>query len=1001
MMGHRQALVVVALMLFCGGLTAAWSADAVARAQLVKVVGTVKVQRGGTGPAVTVSAPEHRMLYPGDRVQTMQRASCVILIDDTRVSLGPATVVAIPNGREAPPTARARRVWTVIGRVFIWLIGGRHIEIGSQAAVAAAQGTRFVLEVAEDGTTVITVLEGAVSFYNDQGEVTVAEGQQSTARPGQAPTRPMRVDPSGYIQYEAGVDTLWLDWEHRYQPGRSAEDLRGQLQSLGAPETLDAAGAVARGRLLHDLGDAAGAEVAFGTALALDPGNPEATLGLGLALLAQGRVTEAVATLQEAVRLAPGNALAAVALAAAQASSGAEGAAARARATLATVRDGGAPAATLTGILAMREGDVAAARAALERAVAADSSAYQARAQLAMVALAEGNLAAAAAEAEQAVRLAPTSALAWTSRAAVAFFAEEQEEAAAAARAALTINPESASAHLVLSDIAVAAGDLDAGMGHAQLAVTLDPGCAPAWSALGMIYLARNDLKAAEKAFARALALSPQMISARTGMGLTYQRQGRLAQAVAAQKAAVALDTSSAAVHNNLGAALLAQGHLEEAVAQFEAALERQPGFSLAYANLALARLDQNRFAEAQAAAQRAIELGENSARTWTTAARVYSEQGRDEMAAIALRQAIELDESYALAHLQLAEVYLRQDRARDALRHQISGITEQPSGIAESRAYARTEITLRGGSFSGALRTDGRFGGGNGAYFLSGAWESEDWGRPHTDRDSGALLGIVGRQVGTDRTEALLLSWQTEDRDRPGRDLGGGVPEDPNYYSEFDAWQARYLTRQRSGSSAAITAGVGYTDTRARDTNPDALDPDPKPFRELRLEYTGPWVEARLDRWGQHSRTTAGGAFSGETRRVAGTFGPPTGTVFDNSENRSGATLYLWHRQQIGPETEVMAGGRAGFRQASRPVLRPEAYVRRQLGDRSTLVLLARPVLRDDVSELSPGWTGRCTIGSHLLTSPRGGMPSRMSCATSFCRPADRCCPWAPSAAS
>jgi hypothetical protein len=54
------------------------------------------------------------------------------------------------------------------------------------------RGTYILLQVNEaDGTTVLTVLEGSVDFYNEFGEVIVHESQQSTIAPGQAPTAPI------------------------------------------------------------------------------------------------------------------------------------------------------------------------------------------------------------------------------------------------------------------------------------------------------------------------------------------------------------------------------------------------------------------------------------------------------------------------------------------------------------------------------------------------------------------------------------------------------------------------------------------------------------------------------------------------------------------------------------------------------------------------------------------------------------------------------------------
>ncbi|HUS80743.1 MAG TPA: tetratricopeptide repeat protein, partial [Armatimonadota bacterium] len=335
-----------------------WAEGGVARAQLTRIEGTVKVQRGGSAPWLTVSSPAHKLLYGGDGVQTTQRSKCVILMDGAVISLGPATHVVIPGGGPGPRPGTARRVWAVVGKVFIWLVGGRQMELGSEAAVAAAEGTRFLVEVAEDDSMTLTVLEGNVSFYNDAGRVMVAAGYQSQAQPGQAPTRPMRVDVSGYIDWEASVESLWMGWEVRHQPRFSPDNLRGQFQRMGDPATDNAQDAVSRGDLLHDLGDAPGAEASYRKALATEPENPEALLGLGYSLLAQARVAEAEQTFRQAADAAPDSAAPLIGLAAAQASMVNDAAIESANATLAralTIAPDDPQALALQGLLAMRQ----------------------------------------------------------------------------------------------------------------------------------------------------------------------------------------------------------------------------------------------------------------------------------------------------------------------------------------------------------------------------------------------------------------------------------------------------------------------------------------------------------------------------------------------------------------------------------------------------------------------------------------------------------------------
>jgi tetratricopeptide (TPR) repeat protein len=953
-------IVTVALLVALVGVV--WAQLGPARAHLYRTVGDVKVQRGGSGAWLKVTKPSHHLLYGRDRIITEQRASCVVLIDGARISLGPATEVVIPGGEAS---SRVPRIITVIGKVFIWLIGGRTMELGSQAAIAAAEGTQFLVEVAADGAMVLTVVEGSVSFYNDLGRVTVGANEQSTATPGQAPTRPIRVDPSGYIDWEASVNQLWLNWETRFLPGETPQRLRELLDGAGEASADEQ---LRRGDLLHDLGRYTEAEAAYRDVLAANPDNADAQLHLGVTLLAQGRAEAARAALELAARLSPASAEPLVMLAAARASSARPENLASARATLdqATRLAADSPlAATLAGLLAMRAGDTAAARVSFERAVALSDDVYQAYAYLALVELAEGNSDAGGVMAAQAVELAPCSALAQESLATVRFYAGDQSGAREAAALALEINPASAGAHLLMSSLAVADGDLYEGLNEAQYAVTLDPGMAPAYSAVGMIYLALNDLRSAEKAFAHALEFSPELAAARTGMGATYARQGRMAEAMAEQKGAIALDAGRASTHNNMGAIHLALGDLDEALGEFDEAARRQPGWSMPLANKAIALLELNRFAEATAAAERAVALGERSGRAYTTLARCYLEQDREGKAWEAARRAVELDEAYALAHLELAEVYLRQDRARDALRHQLRAIAMSPAAIVQTREYGRTELTLEGGSAYANVTSDGRWDKGRYSWYGSATHERDDGDRIHTDVESSSVLGVVGRQNAAGSTDAMLLSWQRELRDRPGAELASGLPEDADYYSDFEAFQARYLARRHQADGSDLTVTLGWTDVTGEDLNPDSLLPDPKPFRRLAVEYEGPIAEARLDLpMGEGTSAIAGLALSGEDRTVSGLVGTPnppgsptpiTWTAFQDSANRGAATGYLWYKRTIGRATEVMAGGRVATRRGASPVARPEAYLRHELSDGATLVFLTRPMLRDDVAEISP----------------------------------------------
>ena len=616
--GLRLAAVLVLMLAV---VSAGWCDNA----RLVRYSGTVKIQRSGSGPWYKIGRTNSRALYPGDHLQTAQRSSAVIAIGGAQVTLGARTHVVIPTGLAA--RRGNNRLRTVFGHVWVWLIGGRSLELGSDVAVASAHGTKFVVDTDEDGTMTVTVVEGTVTLSSEWGEVSLAPDEQSVAKRGAAPTRPVQVDTKAGLYWDATLDSTWLPWE-----------------------------------LQPDLGDLAGQEETDRASLVAAPGDADAQLRLGWVLLAQGQAGAAYANAAKVTATPPQQALILV--------QGAVAACGTGQADAPKLQQGLAQAAQLDpqqplvplaqGFVALRTGDAAGARRALEQALALDPKLYQAHAYLATVDLAERQPDVARKHAEQAVALAPNSGLARESLATVKFFAGDAPGARRELDAALAANPNSATACLLSSDLYAQAGDLSRAQDEAQAAISLDPKLAPAWSALGFLFLAGNDLRSAHKSFQLALELAPQQVAARTGMGVTYAREGRLAQALQASEGAVALDSSNLSARNNLGVTYLDSGQLEQAREQFEAIIAEKPDWSVPHENLAITWLELQRYADALREGALAVRLGSDSPRAHTTLARVYLRENRAGQAWAELRRALDLDERFALAHLEMAEVYNR-----------------------------------------------------------------------------------------------------------------------------------------------------------------------------------------------------------------------------------------------------------------------------------------------------------------------------------------------------
>jgi tetratricopeptide (TPR) repeat protein len=964
-MTHCRSRIAVVVLASAALLLVSLPAGAVNwRAQIEQYSGLVKVQRAGRGEWGAVTSATNRMLMAGDHVQTFQKASATILIDGARVRLGARTHVIIPAQGQIAGPAGASRMWAVAGRVYVWLVGGRGFQIGTEGAVASAAGTRFVVDVDEAGLTTVAVFEGTVSFFNSLGQVAVHAYEQSTASPGTPPTRPVKVDPAGNIQWEPSLDDVALGWEFRHDPSAAPQQLRTDLAAALAGGAKTAADAVRIGELADDCGELEQAEAAYRQALELAPTDANAALNLALNLLMQNRNAEAQAAFGAVLGLQPGNAVAQSGVAAAVAGRGTPEALAEAATLAENAAAAGDPSgipSIIAGVIASRRGDASRARKYLEAALAVAPDGYLAHAYLSALMLAGGDGSGALAAAHRAVDSGPNSGLAHAVLARAFFYGAGLSDAAEQAGLAIALSRNSAAAHLIASDVAVAQGDLALGRQEAQMAAALDPQSPAAFNALGMIGLALNDVKSAEKAFSQALAFGPSSATARVGMGMTYARQGKLGKALELQKAAISLDEDLAAAHNNLGAAYLALGDFAQAEKAFAQAVRLAPQSSIAHANLAMLYLDTNQYAEAVREGETAVRMGESSARVWTTLARVYLKQQRTERAWASLRRAVELDKDYALGHLELAEVYNRIGRSRDAVREQLVAISSDPAAMLESRDYSRTEVSLELGSFVGDIKKDGRGDGGQNSYFMRMRHENDDLDRLHSSWNTTSFLGIAGRQTAADTTDALLFSMSHEERDRPGR-LVAGAPEDADYVSHFGGFDLQYLRRRPFLDDGTVTVKAGFRNSSEADYNPNSLVGDDKPFRGLKLEYEGPMAEVRVDKPLSAKRNLVlGAAASGETRRVTGVAGTrsATGTAawekFDASEDHDAVSAYLEHEGQLDARTRLLVGGRVAAAENTTPIWRPKASLRRQVSRDGTVALLTRPVIRDDVSELSP----------------------------------------------
>jgi tetratricopeptide (TPR) repeat protein len=934
--------------------------------------GTTIRLTGGTEfrPAVV-----REKLAAGDVLRTGPNGNAVLVFEDgSQCKMKPNTTLIVPAVR-----AGARRLKLEQGTIYMRMARqkGKDTAIQTPAAVAGIRGTEFQLDVEEDGRAILTVVEGEVEFANDHGAVRVRASEQSSARADAAPTRPVVVDPSGIIAWEATVDSLVIPIEDPLVSGRPAE-LERELKAREAaaqagPE--DAAAQVRLGDVLQDMGRLSDAAAAYARALAIRPNDRTAREHLALLRLREGRAEEALAVFSPAVAAAVpaavegpfGEGLVRLAV------GDVEQAVPRLERAALSSPDNPRPA-TFLGLARLRQGQTATAAALLRRAAEIGPDYYPAQAYLSYALTVRGDLKGAEEAAQRAVALAPESPLAREALANAHFFAGRHAAARREVARALAANPLSASAHLLDAKLLVAANRLPEGIEAAQRAVGIDPRNAVAHTTLGVLYLADKDRRYAESEFKQAVAIAPGLAPARTGLASLYARRGEFTQALNENQAALALDGGSAAAHNNIGAIYLAEGKLDAAITEFQAAIDRQPEWGLPHANLALAYLEQHRYKQAVDTAETAVRLGENSAPLHTTLARVYMAQRRFDRARYELRAAIGLDPDYAQAHFQYAQVLLDRREDRDATRSLLQGSIRDPGAITESRLYARSDLSLAGGSFGGNAM-DGKTSGiakqGDLSYYVTGLREESDG---HRDQNSDTRdrfgLGLFGLQSSGDHRWLLYGTLFDRAGGRPGREVNGRV-EDPNYRSEFGGRELHLLHRLSTGNYSKLTLKVGVRDREINDRNPDSLAPtpefaaDPKPFQRLETRVEEILGEARWDaRFGDRDHLTLGVAVSDQERKARGLLGKlePTdvGTVFrrewvEERESPLTTTLYAEWRRALGRRLTLTLGNYWGRESGTGSVSRPKFVAHYRPDRASNIAFLAYPSFRMDVSDLAP----------------------------------------------
>lgn len=697
---------LVLVGLFAIRTTAVLAAPGLASGPVATVLtakGRVDVRRRAA--ANFVRLPMRTSLLVGDRVRTGAGAKATLLFaDGAQVRLNANSQIAI----SAPTSVRGKRsLFRVLsGEVWARLRFGQAVE--TITGIAGVRGTQIHFTVQEDGTSTLFVEEGEVEFFNQFGEVVVNTGQQSVARPGQAPTSPVTIQNGGLIlEWTVDLNRDLIPREKFFvSPDRRL--LEAQLAPRSQQARLaqnDAASRRNYGDVLFDMRRFDEALSEYQVALRLSPTDPTTSLRLGYTLLELNRLEEAEATFRNAVtgEVAEGQkgpslvGLTQIALA--------RGDEARAQqfAEQALASDQNIGEAHLAlGVALMRQPSrLDEAARAFDAVLRSEQTPLhsQAHAWQALVRLAQDDAPSALREARMATRMAPQSSLARGNLALVLFYAAQPREAEIEARRALQLNADAPVARVALGQALLAQGKTDEAERLAAQSVALDPDLPQARYLLGVANASRRDYVHAARELETSLRLAPEFLPAASTLARVYNLMGRNDDAVATINALLPRHRKTHAVQGALAEVLYEQGRYADAASQYRTALEGNPTSALYQDGLARTLIYSNQLNAALVAAQKAVSQAPGVSQYHATLGLAYEFSGLRSQAEREFRRALTLDPRNAFALAQLAYRHEGADLRPGAASFTQGFLLDPAVSNQLLRGGVRTELSPQAGS--------------------------------------------------------------------------------------------------------------------------------------------------------------------------------------------------------------------------------------------------------------------------------------------------------------
>ncbi|MBU1733428.1 MAG: TonB-dependent receptor [Gammaproteobacteria bacterium] len=525
-------------------------------------------------------------LFAGHFVKTGDLSKMALLfVDQTQLSLNQNSQLQIKQVQDSQKnldtTVRLNqgRSWTQSKQI------SNRLTMETPSATAAIRGTDWEMEVDENGKSTLTVLSGAVEFYNEQGRVTVNKNEQAVAEVGKAPVKLIILNPRNRVQWVSAysIETL----RHIYLHDESLSHLQQELADI---KGNDPANLTKRGNIHADLGQWISAEQQYRDAIEQQPNAVGALLGMGYVELHRGDLKKAESYF---ARMPGDSELLALGHATALIQGEQFKSALETLQHLISTPDIKQPAAYL---------------------MLSDLMVYSGEPGKAIETL------------QQARQRFPGNPRIASQTARVHLFADQPEESGKQIQEAFKLNPHSLDAYLTMGALARQQGDAIGAESAFLVAITLKPDDDRGWYGLGSVASEKEDVKKGRAHLNQALAIQPNGPGYRGELATLETFANNLGIAEAEYQQALKDDPGDYVSLTGLGLLELKRGNTQPALESFLKASVIEPRYARAHMYTAVTYYQLGHVGRALEELARAKELDEKDPFPYMLASMIYGD---------------------------------------------------------------------------------------------------------------------------------------------------------------------------------------------------------------------------------------------------------------------------------------------------------------------------------------------------------------------------------------